>query len=125
MSAESRGGAEWDKVGQDQDRGQEKGGRAGEARWCRQAGAGRGGGGPAYPGARRAVSGVAPGAGRRLWRRLRGSPGCGRGPPEAPSKQDAAGGGAGGAARAHGAAAALGRGSAGPAGGRVGTQMSP
>lgn len=82
-------------------------------------------GGPGYPGARRGVSGVAPGAGRRLWRRLRGSPGCGRGPPEAPSKQDAAGGGAGGAALAQGAAAELGRGSMGLAGGRVGTQISP
>lgn len=90
------------------------------------AGAGRGGGGPSYPGARCTVSGVAPGAGRRLWRRLRGSPGgCSLDPPEAPSKQEAAGGGAGGAARAQGAAGALGRGSAGPAGGRVGTQISP
>lgn len=126
MSAGSRGGAGWDNVGQDQDRGQERGGAA-QARpggVDRQAQA-KVGGGPDYPGARRAVSGDAPGAGRRLWRRLRGSPGCGRGPPEAPSKQDAAGGGAGGAALAHGAAAALGRGSAGPASGLVGTQMSP
>lgn len=37
MSAESRGGAEWDKVGQDQDRGQERGGAA----QARPGGAGR------------------------------------------------------------------------------------
>lgn len=125
MSSESREGAGWNKVGQDQDHSKERGGAAQARPGGAHRDAGHGGGGPDYPGARRAVSRVAPGAGRRLWRRLRGSPGCGRGPPEAPSKQDAAGGGAGGAARAHGAAAALGRGSAGPAGGRVGTQMSP
>lgn len=124
-SAESRGEAVWGEVGQDQDHGQRRGAARSEARRCGQMGAGHGGSGSAYPGARRTVSAVGPGAGWRLWRRLRGSPGCGRDPPEAPSRQDKAGGGAGGAARAHGAAGALGRGSAGPAGGRVGTQMSP